>query len=255
MKIRRFRIPPSAIRGHEAVVSGDAARHMRDVLRLKLEMPVVLFDGEGREWAGQIKRVSKREVVVELSGSTFVAPEDEGARVLLLVSLARGSHTDLTIQKATELGVAEIRLFVSERTVAVPRPGGDPVRIDRLERIATDAARQSGRARVPPVLPPEPWLEALEQLPEGSARVLAWTGEHTRPMAEVLEAWDRATPLVVAIGPEGGFTDEEVDDARAQGFATAHLGPFILRTETAAISAVALARLTGARVDRPEGVV
>lgn len=244
MKRRRFRVKHGEVRGNRAVVTGDAARHMRQVLRLEIGTHVVLFDGAGREWTGKVRRLSKREVLVDLDRAETVATEAEaGPPVILLMSLARGSHTDLAIQKATELGVTEIRLFTSERTVAVPRPGGDPVRIDRLERIATDAARQSERAHVPPVLPPELFEEVVEGCADAARRVLLWTGDRERGLVDALGDWDRRGPVVLATGPEGGFTDSEVAFARECGFETAHLGPLVLRAETAAITAVALARL------------
>ena len=243
MKIRRFAVPPGTVEGETAILRDDLARYVRSVVRLKPGSPIVLFDGEGREWAGHVRKLRKGEIVIEIGSEAFVEPGDEGPPVLLLFSLARGSHTDLAVQKVTELGVSEIRLFVSERTVAIPRPGGDPVRIDRLERIATDAARQSGRAHVPPVEPPVPFLDALEEVEEATDRVILWVGETSRSFAEALGEWSRDRPLVVVVGPEGGFTDAEVRQARELGFRPAHLGPLTLRSETAAIAAVACARL------------
>lgn len=243
MKLRRFRIDATAVHGGTALLEGDAAHHVRHVLRLKPGQTLELFDGSGNEWVGQVDNLEKHRVLVRIEAHQFTAPREEGPRVVLLFSLARGSHTDLAIQKVTELGVSEVRLFVSERTVAVPRPGGDPVRIDRLERIAADAARQSGRAHVPPVLSPVPFRDALEALPGGETRLMLWEREHELPLARALAEWDPTRALVLLVGPEGGFTDDEADLAKRAGFATVHVGPFILRTETAAIAAVAAARI------------
>ncbi len=229
-----------------ATITGEAALHMRQVLRLKIGTPIVLFDGSGQEWNGTVSQLTKREILVEVADPTFVEATDSGPEVSLLFSLARGSHTDLAVQKVTELGASEIVLFTSERTVAVPRPGGDPVRLDRLERIATDAARQSGRAHVPRVQSPRPFEDVIEEVEGDGPRILLWTGEKERALASVLTRWDGKGRIVLAVGPEGGFTADEVAWARRAGFETAHLGPWILRTETAAIAAVCVARLLGA---------
>ncbi len=255
MKLRRFRVDSTQVRGGVALIEGEAAHHIRHVLRLKPGQLVELFDGEGNEWVGQVERVEKRAVQVRIETQHFTAAPLEGPRVVLLLSLARGSHTDLAIQKTTELGVSEIRLFMSERTVAVARPGGDPVRLDRLERIATDAARQSGRAHVPAVRTALPFRDVLDDLEGGELRVMLWEGEHTHAYADVLRAWDTSRPLVLLVGPEGGFTEDEVEAARQAGFERVHVGPFILRTETAAIAAVAAARILAPAPGAPIAVV
>lgn len=243
MKLRRFQVDATHVHGSTALLEGEAAHHVRHVLRLKPGQTIELFDGAGNEWVGQVEKLEKHRVLVRIEAHHFTTPRQEGPRVVLLFSLARGSHTDLAIQKVTELGVSEVRLFVSERTVAVPRPGGDPVRIDRLERIAADAARQSGRAHVPPVANPVPFRDALDALLGGETRLMLWEREHQRSLAHALGEWDTTRELVLLVGPEGGFTEEEVEYAVRAGFTTVHVGPFILRTETAAIAAVAAARI------------
>lgn len=253
MKVRRFRIDRASVHGESAILEGDAAHYVRSVLRLRQGQIVELFDGDGNEWVGPIERLEKHLVQVRIEQHHFTAPREEGPRVILLFSLARGSHTDLAIQKVTELGVSEVRLFTSERTVAVPRPGGDPVRIDRLERIATDAARQSGRAHVPPVRPPQPFRDVLDALEGGETRLMLWEGEHQVSLAGALGEWDTTRPLVLLVGPEGGFTRDEVEAATEVGFVPVHVGPFILRTETAAIAAVAAARILVPEGDGPGG--
>jgi len=253
VKVRRFRIDRADVHGESAILEGDAAHYVRSVLRLRQGQLVELFDGDGNEWVGTIERLEKHVVQVRIEQHHFTAPREEGPRVILLFSLARGSHTDLTIQKVTELGVSEVRLFTSERTVAVPRPGGDPVRIDRLERIASDAARQSGRAHVPPVRPPQPFRDVLDDLGGGEKRLMLWEGEHQTSLATALGEWDPTRPLVLLVGPEGGFTRDEVEFAAEAGFVPVHVGPFILRTETAAIAAVAAARILVPEGDGPGG--
>jgi 16S rRNA (uracil1498-N3)-methyltransferase len=162
------------------------------------------------------------------------------APITLLQAVPRGERMDLLVQKTTELGVARIVPLVSERSVVRPTAA----RARRWQTIAQEAARQSGRADLPEVTAPLPFADALPLAAASPTRLALWEEERARPLRQALTT---AAATALLIGPEGGLTADEIDQARAAGFLTVTLGPRILRVETAAIVAVVLVQsATGA---------
>ena len=225
------------------VVTLDPAtsRHAR-VLRLREGTAVRLFDGSGREAEARILSTGEEAVTCEAG----LAEERafEGPRVVLVQAMPKGSKLESIVRMATELGVAEIHLASSGRTVAQPDDKRATKRAERLARIAVEAARQAGRTHVPAILPPAELMDVAARAPSAAWRVVLWE-RATEPFeapAGVRGAW-------VIVGPEGGLASAEVDALGSIGYCAAGLGPSILRVETAAPVAVALAldRLGGLR--------
>ena len=160
-------------------------------------------------------------------------PERESPlRLTLAQAVLKGAHTDMVVEKSTELGVTAIALFTCARTVA--RPPAE--RLERWRRIAASAAKQSGRTRVPEIRGP---LDLAVVLQSAAAEAAVLLHSEAAPWRRVLPA--AAPPAAtVIVGPEGGFAEDEVDSARRAGCLLAGLGPRILRGETAGITAVAL---------------
>src|SRR6266700_3276497 len=234
--MRRLFVLAERWREPHAVVEGEAHRHLARVLRARAGDTLTLFDGQGHEVDAVVVAVERQRTTLALGTPRTAAPA-AGARVVLLQSLARGERMDWIVQKATELGVAEIVPVAAERSVA------------RLS--AREAARQCGRADVPIIADPIPLSAALERWrgekrDTGAAFVL-WEGSQGHPLRATLAADARDVALL--IGPEGGFTDAEVALAQSTGFQVAGLGPRILRVETAAIVAVALAQFATGGLD------
>jgi 16S rRNA (uracil1498-N3)-methyltransferase len=222
------------------VVSGDAHRYLTRVLRLAPGAKVDLFDGRGTEVAATIAAIDARTVSFDL-GERRQIPRRATAPVTLLQGLARAERMELVVQKATELGVARVVPVRVARSAA-----GQQGRPDRWEKIAQEAARQSGRPDWPALDPVAALAEAVAALVPGGLRIVPWEeAPDARPLTALLaEATATGAPpptaVTVLIGPEGGLTRDEVDLAVKAGFQIATLGPRILRTETAAIVAVAL---------------
>lgn len=224
--------------GAGQVVLGEAEhRYLARVLRLRAGDRLVLFDGRGREADAVITRVGDADIALDVGDARAL----EGATLdlTLILPLLKGEKMELVMQKATELGVTRIVPAVAARSVvrlATDRAGG---RISRWRRIAIEAARQCGRADLPAVADPVALESALREAPVDAFRVM-FHESSTLPLRQV---WPltRAGAAVVAVGPEGGFTDDEVAAGRAAGFVIAGLGPRVLRAETAAITAVAIA--------------
>jgi 16S rRNA (uracil1498-N3)-methyltransferase len=241
---RRLFVPPAELGGERLILTGEAHRHLARVLRAGPGERVTLFDGAGGEVDAEIVRIGAREVELALGARRAGAATQPAVAITLLAAIPRGERMDLLVQKTTELGVARIVPVVTGRTVARPEPGGG--RRARWQKIAREAARQSGRADVPAVEEPHPLPQALAAaLP--ARRLALWEGERGRPLRAALEGPPAPTALLV--GPEGGLADDEVAAADAAGFVAVGLGPRILRAETAAIVAVALVQAAAGGLD------
>jgi 16S rRNA (uracil1498-N3)-methyltransferase len=216
------------------------AHHAREVLRLRAGAAVRIFDGAGAEFEAVLDEVSRRTVSARLAGAVTPRPESPLYLVLALAPL-KGDRMELVLQKTTELGVAEIRPLVSVRTDAMARPALHGTRDERWQRVVSGAAEQCGRAVVPRVAPAE-MLATAAAAPFAGTRVvlLETAGQPPLPSLPV----DPSRPLLLLVGPAGGFEPSESEQLLSAGFLPASLGPRILRAETAAISTVAIAQAT-----------
>lgn len=209
-----------------------ASRHAR-VLRLRAGEAVQLFDGSGHEADARVVSIDEEGVTCECALPTMRA--EEGPRVVLVQALPKGAKLESIVRMATEIGVSEIHLAVSGRSVARPDERRGVKRSERLERIAVEAARQSQRAVVPTILPPTDLLDAAGRAPEDAWRVVLWerSEQPLRAPPGCRSAW-------LLVGPEGGLAPAEVDALGDLGWQSARLGTSILRVETAAPVGLAL---------------
>jgi len=159
----------------------------------------------------------------------------------LLFAMLKSNHTETAVRMATEAGVTGIRVFRADRSI--PRTAGEELRKkrDRMQRVCTEAAGQCGRAVAPDISIVGELGHAIESLPKEWSRYTMHEGRGVRPLAELMQR-NKAPGVVLAVGPEGSFSDEENDTLESRGFIPAGLGPRVLRAETAAISAVVLAQ-------------
>lgn len=209
----------------------DRSRQATRVLRLRVGDGLVLFNGR-TEALGKIVEVGRDLVIVRVDE---VRPGRPAPRpdIRLAMSLIKGDRFDLVVQKATELGVVQITPMETERTVLSLSTGRVDQRLARWQRIAVEAAEQSGRVDVPLIDEPTTLDELLDDIRQ-TPTILFWEDERTTPLARALP--ETLGPLLVLVGPEGGFTAAEVEAAVAAGARSASLGPLILRSETAAIA-------------------
>jgi 16S rRNA (uracil1498-N3)-methyltransferase len=238
--MRRFIVDPGLLQGAVVTVAGDLYRHMVTVLRLVEGDAVILADGCGREAVGRIERIGRGEASLRLEDAPPPSASDgEGLRLVLLQGLPKGDKGELVLQKATELGAAEIAFFTAERSV--PQLGGERLekRLARWQRIVAEAARQSGRHTVPTVLFAAGLAELLQRPRSGPGLVL-WEDERVNRFQQMVSAAGRVSEATLVVGPEGGLTAREVEAARSAGYQPVSLGPRVLRTETAALAALAV---------------
>jgi 16S rRNA (uracil1498-N3)-methyltransferase len=233
----RFHVPEAAP-GARIALPEHSAHHARDVLRLRPGVTVRVFDGRGREYEAVLDTVARVGVSGRVTGVVSPRPESPLA-VTLALSPLKGDRMELAIQKATELGVAEIRPVVTARTDAAARPALKGARQDRWDKVASGAAEQCGRATVPIVAPTVTLAAFLAADHAGSRVVLLERDEGQPALAEIA----RPKSLTILVGPAGGWEPAEVARLAEAGFAPVSLGPRILRAETAAIAALTAAQV------------
>jgi len=226
----RFFCPDPPIDGR-LTLTGDEARHLARVRRVGVGESVVTFDGRGATWRAEVRGIGRDRIDLAVLGPAApgrVAP----CELTLATALPKGDRVDWLVEKATELGVARLVPLRTERSVVDPRAG----KLDRLRRLVVEAAKQSGRARLMEIADPLPWPDLLGR-DASPVRLIA------HPGGAPATAWPRAgraRGVVLAVGPEGGFTDAEVDAARAAGWLPADLGATLLRIETAGLAGSAI---------------
>jgi 16S rRNA (uracil1498-N3)-methyltransferase len=237
--VPRFHVSRAAP-GARVELPEHTAHHAREVLRLRPGAAVRVFDGAGAEFEAVLDEVSRRAVSARLGRAVEARPESP-LRLVLAVSPLKGDRMELVVQKATELGVTEIWPVVTFRTDAAARPALRGSRGERWDRVASGAAEQCGRAVVPHV-PPTTTLDGLLARAFDGARIVLLETPGHPPLGSLRV--DPSAALLLFVGPAGGFEAGEAEAVRRAGFAAASLGPRILRAETAAVAAVAIAQAT-----------
>jgi 16S rRNA (uracil1498-N3)-methyltransferase len=232
--VHRFHAP-GAMPPSVALRDGEAA-HLTRVLRLGPGAEIVVFDGEGREWLGRVASVGRTEAVVDL-GRPLVPAAEPPVHVTLAVGLLKRDEMDHVVRDATMLGVVRIAPFTSARVVVPGRSRQDEA-IERWTRVAIASAKQCARAVVPRIAPVMP-LAPLMTDPDHDLRIVCV--EPSAAAGDQVQDLPRPVRALVCIGPEGGWTDQELAAARAAGAHLVSLGPRRLRADTA--PAVALAAL------------
>lgn len=211
------------------------AHHVARVLRLAVGEAVTLFDGEGAEYSAVIARIAKSGVTLNV-GQRRAVDRESPLQVVLAQAISGGERMDYSVQKAVELGVARIQPLASERSVVRLDSARAEKRVAHWQAVAIAACEQCGRNRVPEVLPVlslSAWLERGTQHDGAQVMLSPQAQANLRDLARPSE---RVTLLA---GPEGGLSPQEQRDARAAGFTAVRLGPRVLRTETAAVAALA----------------
>lgn len=235
MHIPRFYYAPPLQASNELQLPAAAAHHASRVLRLRAGDTVQVFDGTGLELTGAIREIGSKRVVVEkLQAST--ASRESPLHIVLAQALCSSEKMDWIVQKATELGVSAVQPIQTQRSVARLPDERAGKRVDHWRQVSIAACEQCGRSVLPQIHAPQPladWLgtlgtkpgEKLILLPQASTTLKDYPGSREN--------------ITLLIGPEGGFTADEEELARATGFVPLRLGNRVLRTETAALASIA----------------
>lgn len=223
--------------GDTVELGGSAGHYLARVLRLALGDPLTLFNGDGRDYAGEICAIKRDRVSVRV-GDARIVDNESRLKITLVQAVSRGERMDFSLQKATELGVACIQPVMSRRVEVRLDQKKQAKRLVHWQGVVVSACEQSGRAIVPeikPVLTLQQWLQARDDMPGNMAHCLVLDPLATDSLSKVAI---ESQVVSVLIGPEGGFSDAEMEQLIASGVAAVSLGPRVLRTETAGPAAI-----------------
>lgn len=234
MRIPRIHHPAVLTTGERIALDDNAANHVARVLRLQTGAPLILFNGEGGEYAATLIAVGKRRVEVEIGA--FRAREVESPlSITLAQGVAKGDRMDYTVQKAVELGVSRIIPVVTERCAVRMNEERWDKKVRHWQAVAISACEQCGRNRIPVITDPVSLQELLDQPAHGLRLTLDPQADGGFADLEPPQA-----AITLLIGPEGGLSDCELAAAHKAGYHGLRLGPRVLRTETAGMAALAL---------------
>ncbi len=234
MQRHRFFAPPARLFDSRIILDAEESHHLARVLRLLPGATVFAFDGNSAEYECEVARVSKE--ATELNVIARLSNEVESPLSLTLAqALVKGDKFDWVVQKATELGVTRIVPLVTEHS-EFRKAEGRELRLQRWRRIALEATKQCGRRKLIEMAEAQSFQQFCEAETDGLRLIFSERGGKT--LAEVA----RSNAVTLTIGPEGGWSESELRFAETQGFLPIHLGNRILRTETAAVTAVSLAQ-------------
>jgi 16S rRNA (uracil1498-N3)-methyltransferase len=234
-ELPHFFIPKDHFQDDAVIVTGAPLHHLRQVLRLKEGDLAIFLDGSGGCCRVRLENLagdSARALVLERWQETETA-----LPIHLLQGLPKGDKFDLILQKGTELGITSFQPVLTRRSIPQPDAQRFAKRYQRWHRIVSEAARQSRRSFLPRISPPEPLSRILPSAAD-NLRLVLWEAG-ARPLASVLPEL-RPQGVSLLVGPEGGFAADEIALIEERGYQPVHMGPRILRTETAGLAAAGI---------------
>ncbi len=241
--MNRFYVSPESILSDKVIISErETLHHLRDVLRLEVNDALVAFDGKGRECFGFLEKISFREATVRIKEIRQSCKETE-FNVTLAIAIPKKKRMDYLIEKCTELGVDTIIPLKTERTVVDIKEDSEAGRINRWEKLAIEAAEQSGRVFLPEIRRITAFQEALRQVKDYDLSVLfCLEAKERKSLPQALSGF-KGVRILAFVGPEGDFTPEEIYLAQEAGCVFGSLGKTVLKVDTAAIAIMAVLSL------------
>ena len=239
--MHRFKVEPCSIHDGCVTLTGEDLKHLGQVLRLGAGDKIRVFDGSGMEYEAKLVSITRERATAEIEDS-FRPGTEPGVRVTLFQGLPKGEKMDLIVQKTVELGVYRIIPVITQRSVVQLGSKDRAKKAQRWSKIAKEASKQCGRAYVPQVLAPLDFNEAFSLLGGYGSVLLLYENEQKKCLKEVLKCYtiNKISDIALFVGPEGGFSEREVEKFLSLGYDVAGLGKRILRTETAAISVLSI---------------
>lgn len=241
----KFFVHPEHIKGDKAIITGQEAHHILDVMRLKKQDRITAFDGTGKLYEGKILDTTNKKVKVQIEHVVQDSQKTD-LEITLAQGLPKKNKMDYIIEKCTELGIDLIMPTQTTRTIVKLDRVRFASRKLRWQKVAREAAKQCGRTTIPQVQGLSPWPTVLSALSDFDLKLLfslvslVSLGKQTQRLKDVLRAYNKAKKIILLIGPEGDFTPEEVRGALNAGCIAVSLGKNILKSDTAAISALAM---------------
>jgi len=219
----------------EIYINGEEAHHIIDVMRLKKDDKVIVFDGTGCEYEGSIKRIDNHDKLVVVNIANIRKPAvDNKTTFHLAQAIPKKNRMDYVVEKATELGVDQIIPVVSDRTVVRPDKSSAAKKVTRWQKIAEQTAKQCGRSDIPQISGITGYSDIVGIIDNYDLVLLACLAEDTIPLKKALKGF-KDGKVIALIGPEGDFTPEEIEKAKAKKCKFISLGKRILKSDTAGL--------------------
>ncbi|MDP2913752.1 MAG: 16S rRNA (uracil(1498)-N(3))-methyltransferase [Candidatus Omnitrophota bacterium] len=255
----RFYVPKEFVNGNIIVLGGAEAHHILAVMRLKRLDRVVVFDGTGNEYFGFIKDIEGKTLTVEITEKRKAIPADD-IDITLIQAIPKKDRMDYIVEKATELGARSVIPVFTERTIPDWDSAKKAARVERWRKIAKEASKQCGRADIPEITRVMEFHNAVKNAGDRDLKLIAALSDEAVPIRDALATFvirnpssavrdkglrttdngRRTTNIVIAIGPEGDFTGDEVVAAKGAGFKVIGLGTRVLKSDTAAIAVLSI---------------
>jgi 16S rRNA (uracil1498-N3)-methyltransferase len=230
--MQRYFVEPHRLSEQSVTIVGDDVHHIVNVMRSSIGDEILVADGQGRVARVRLASFEGKQVHAEVV--EFIRENSElPVRVTIGQGLPKGEKMEWILQKGTELGAFAFFPFSSERTIVKLDAKKEAKKLERWRKIVKEAAEQSHRAVLPEILPPVSFKQAAAAADSYTQCVVAYEKEGSRTLHDVLESLTEGDSLLVLVGPEGGFSAEEIALAESAGIRPVTLGPRILRTETA----------------------
>ncbi|MCI6277516.1 MAG: 16S rRNA (uracil(1498)-N(3))-methyltransferase [Clostridium sp.] len=237
--MHKFFVSNNLIDGDKAVIEGDDVKHIYKVLRLQVGDEIIINNLNGQEYLARIEDISKKEVQASIIEKIDISNESP-IRIHLYQGLPKSTKMDLIVQKGTELGISSITPVITERVVV--KNEGEFKKVDRWQRIALEASKQSKRTLIPAINTPISFEAMMEKMNSMDLIVVPYEnaeGYGIKNMVKDLKI-DSITDIAIVIGPEGGFEEDEISKLKDMGAHIVTLGPRILRTESAGFVCTAI---------------
>jgi 16S rRNA (uracil1498-N3)-methyltransferase len=236
--VSRFYASPESVKGKSIFISAEEAHHIVDVMRVRKTDSVVVFDGTGKEYIGFVKEVNLDHLVVEILEERIPAQEKLPA-ISLIQAMPKKDKMDYIVEKATELGVHSVIPVITDRTIVKWDQAKRGSHVSRWRKISREAAKQCGRLDLPKIFDIKDFSEVIKDADDYDLKLIAALSNRAEMLKDAL-ADSKARKIVVAIGPEGDFTSEEVKLAKAAGFRLISLGSRVLKSDTAALAVLSI---------------
>lgn len=243
MRVQRYFVQPEQLTMNTVTITGEDVKHISRVMRSKIDDEIIVSDGVSRVGIAKITAIDAQEVQANII-EWLSSQSEPRVQVTVAQSLPKGDKMEVVIQKCTEIGAVTFLPFLSARTVVQYDDKKEAKRTERWRKIAKEAAEQAHRNVIPEVLSPVTWKQLLTSLYQYDLVCFCYEKEEGKQLRDIVAPFvngmqeDKQYRVAIVVGPEGGFTEREVEEAETASAVAIGLGARILRTETAAMAAL-----------------